>query len=131
LLIHFQRQKLRTDLRYARRLRAPAKAKKGLREIGRLLAEGKTEAFFDAVFKTLREYLADRFHLPAGGITALTIEETAKEKGIASEILDKIRRIFADCDMARYAPGQFGQKQLADIFQALKEVIDDLEKQKV
>jgi len=131
ILFHLKQQKLITDERYARRLRAPTKAKKGLQEIGRLLREGKTEAFFDAVFKTIREYLADRFHLPCGGITVITIEEFAKEKGIASEVLDKIKKIFADCDMARYAPAQFGQKHLEDIFQSLKEIIDYLEKQKI
>ncbi|MFH0791345.1 MAG: BatD family protein [Candidatus Omnitrophota bacterium] len=131
LFVHLKRQKLITDTRYARRLQAPAKAKKALKEAGRLLQEGKTEAFFDAVFKTIRMYLADRFHLSPGGVTAVTIEEIAKEKGIVSEVLDKIKRIFADCDMARYAPAQFGQKQLEDIFQNLKEVIDYLEKQKI
>ncbi|MFH0827908.1 MAG: BatD family protein [Candidatus Omnitrophota bacterium] len=131
ILFRLQQQRLITDTRYARRLRAPGKARKGMQEAGRLLQEGKTEAFFDAVFKTIREYLADRYHLPAGGITAVTIEEIAKEKGIANEALDKIKRIFTDCDMARYAPSQFGQKQLEDIFQYLKEVIDYLEKQKI
>ncbi len=131
LIFNLRQQRLITDRRYARRLQAPAKAKKGIKEIDRLLREGKTEAFFDTVFKTVREYLADRFHLPAGGITAITIEELAKEKGIAQETIDKIKKIFADCDMARYAPSQFGQKQLEDIFQDLKEIIDYLEKQKV
>ena len=122
---------MNTDLRYARRLQAPAKARKGIKEIDRLLREGKTGAFFDAVFKTIREYLAARFHLPLGGITAITIEELVKEKNIASEVLEKIEMIFADCDMARYAPSQFGQNQLEDIFQGLKEIIDYLEKQKI
>jgi hypothetical protein len=131
LLIHFKQQKLITDQRYARRLQAPAKAKKGIQEIGRLLQEGKTEAFFDAVFKTMRAYLADRFHLPSGGITSTTIEELAKDKGIVGEVLDEIKRIFADCDMARYAPSQFDQKRLEDIFKSLKEIIDYLEKQKI
>ncbi|MFH1678948.1 MAG: BatD family protein [Candidatus Omnitrophota bacterium] len=131
IIIHLKQRRLTTDQRYARRLRAPAKAKKGMQEVGRLLGECKTEAFFDAVFKTIREYLADRFHLPSGGVTAITIEEIAKEKGIAIEALDKINRIFADCDMARYAPSQFSQKQLEDIFQSLKEIIDYLEKQKI
>lgn len=130
-LFHFKKQRLITDERYARRQRAPAKARKGIQKINRLLREDKTEEFFDAVFKTIREYLADRFHLPAGGVTATTIEEIAREKGVASEVLEKIKSIFADCDMARYAPAQFGQKRLENIFQALKEVIDYLEKQKL
>ena len=131
IIIRLEQQKLTTDRRYARRLKAPVKAKKGLQEAERLLLDGKTEAFFDAVFKTIREYMADRFHLPSGGITAITVEGLAKKEGISSEAMDKIKRIFADCDMARYAPSQFGQKQLEDIFKSLKEVIDYLEKQKL
>ena len=95
------------------------------------MQEGKTEAFFDAVFKTIREYLADRFHLPPGGITALTIEELAREKNLHSEVLDRIKKIFTDCDMARYAPSQFGQEKMQELLQGLKEVIDYLEKQRV
>lgn len=130
-LFHLKKQRLITDERYARRLRAPAKARKNIQEVNKLLRQDKTEEFFDAMFKTIREYLADRFHLPTGGITATTIEEIAREKGIANEVLEKIKSIFTDCDMARYAPAQFGQKRLEDIFQALKEIIDYLEKQKI
>lgn len=130
MFFQLRRQKLISDERYARRLRAPAKAKKGEQELNRLLQAGKTAAFFDAAFKITREYLADRFHLPAGGITAVTIENTAKEKNIDGEILEKIKKIFAVCDMARYAPAQFKQEQLEDVFQSIKEIIDYMEKQK-
>ncbi|MEI8176957.1 MAG: hypothetical protein WCG78_08835, partial [Candidatus Omnitrophota bacterium] len=76
------------------------------------------------------EYLADRFHVPAGGMTALSIEEIAKEKGLSPEVVDTIKRIFADCDMARYAPSQFSHERREEIFRSLKEVIDHLEKMK-
>ncbi|MCM8796515.1 MAG: BatD family protein [Candidatus Omnitrophica bacterium] len=131
LILHLRQQRLSSDQRYARRLQAPLKAKKSLKEIERLLREKKTEAFFNAVFKTIREYLADRFHLPAGGITADTFEEVAKERGIAQEALEKIKKIFTACDMARYAPGQFNPKQMEAIFQDLKEIIVYLERQKI
>jgi hypothetical protein len=131
IFFHLERQKLITDPRYARRLRALAKAKKGIQRINKLSVENNRQAFFDAIFKTLREYLADRFHLAQGGITAMTIEEIAQEKGISADILDKIKKIFTDCDMARYAPSQFGLEQLEDILKNLKEVIDYLERQKV
>lgn len=130
-IFNLRRERLISDRRYARRLRAPAKAKKGIQEIAVLLRENKAEAFFDAVFRTIREYLADRFHLPLGGITSASIEEIAKEKNISEEALNKIKKIFVDCDMARYSPGKFGKKELEDIFQGLKEVIDYLEKHKV
>lgn len=130
IFFHFKQQKLITNECYARRRRAPAEAKKGVQEAGRLLQEGKTEAFFDAVFKTIREYAANRFHLSSGGITALTLEELAEEKGIDAQVLNKIKKIFSDCDMARYAPAQFNQRQLESVYQSLKEIISYLEKRK-
>jgi len=131
IVIRLRQDRLINDERYARRLKASSRAKKAIKEIERLLQQDKTEAFFNAVFKTIREYLADRFHLPAGGITAATILDIAKEKDINNEVLDKIKNIFADCDMARYAPAKFNQEQLKIIFQNLKEVIDYMEKQKI
>lgn len=130
-MFNLKRRRLITDRRYARRLQAPEKAKRALKEIGRLLSAEKTGPFFDAVFRTTREYLSDRFHLSAGGITAATVEELAKEKGISDEVKEKIKKIFFDCDMARYAPSRFSREQSEDIFQNLKEIIDYLEKKKI
>lgn len=130
LAFYFKQQKLKTDTRYARLLQAPAKAKKGLAEVSRLLKANKPAEFFDAVFKTIREYLADRLHLPSGGITATTVEEAAEEKNIDALTLNKIKKIFADCDMARYAPAQFSQEKMEEEFKDLKEIIETLGRQK-
>jgi len=125
------RQRLVCDEGYARRLRAQAKAKKGIKRIEDLLRKGKKDEFFDVVFKTLREYLADRFGLSVGGITLDTIEVVLKEKKVSAGLEDKLRMIFADCDLARYAPAQFDTQKMQEIIANLKEVINYLEKAKV
>ncbi|MFH1752897.1 MAG: BatD family protein [Candidatus Omnitrophota bacterium] len=126
--IYRRGQRLKTDERYARHSSAPRKARAGLKEANRFLKERKSEEFYGAVFKTIQEYLGDRYLLATGGITANIVDELLKGKGLKDEILDKLRRIFADCDMARYAASQFGAKEMEETFRSLREIIDHMER---
>ncbi len=125
----FQRKKerLETDIRYARRLRASRKAKKNLLQTRRLLGSKDSDKFFDAVFKTLQEYLGDKFHLSTGGITSSVVEEL-KGRNIDKGILDKLKECFNNCDRARYAPSSITGEQMNGTFQLLEEIIDALER---
>lgn len=129
--IHNRREKIRTDVSYARRLYAPKKARKGIQQARQLLKKEKTEEFYGSIFRTVREYLGDKFHLPVGGITIDIADEVLEPKGINEEILSKLKDIFRDCDMARYAPSEFGKGEMEKTFQKVREVINYLEKQKI
>jgi len=124
-------EKLKTDERYARRLQAPAKARKGIREAQGFLAKEKSGEFFDCVHKTLIGYMADKLHLPAGGITIEAVKEILGAKNIDGEILDKLTNIFSACDMARYAPLELDRHKRETIFNDMRKVIDFLERKKV
>jgi hypothetical protein len=131
LLISYKHsERLRTDIRYARRLSAPRKAKRGIKEAQELLRQGKTKEFFDITFKTLREYLGDKFHLPAAGITVDVVEQILKPKGVDERILKRVRGIFEDCDLVRYAPSEFDRTRMEKIFRDVQEVIDYFEREK-
>jgi len=124
-------EKLKTDERYARRLQAPAKARKGIKEAQGFLWQEKSSEFFDCVHKTLIGYLADKLHLPAGGVTIDAVKEILDTKNIDGEILDKLTNIFSACDMARYAPLEFDRHKRETIFSDMRKVIDFLERKKV
>jgi hypothetical protein len=132
-LVSFRKhqEKLKTDKRYARRLQAPAKARKGIREAQRFLGEQNCSEFFDYVHKTLIGYLADKLHLPAGGVTIEAVKEILATKNIDGEILDKLTNIFSVCDMARYAPLEFDKLKREAVFNDMCKVIDSLERKKV
>jgi hypothetical protein len=123
-------EKLKTDQRYARRLQAPGKARKGIREAQRLLEQDESSKFFDCVHKTLIGYLADRLHLPLGGV-AVDAVKILSTKNIDGEILDKLTNIFNACDMARYAPLEFDSLKREAIFNDMCKVIDFLERKRV
>ncbi|MBL7081690.1 MAG: protein BatD [Candidatus Omnitrophica bacterium] len=124
----FQRRKARleADIPYARRLRAPGKAKKNLAQARHLLNSKEPNKFFDTVFKTLQEYLGDKFHLPTVGITSNVIDDL-QALNIDKQILDRLSECFNHCDRARYAPASITREQMRDVFKLLEEVIDRFE----
>jgi len=130
LIFQKRKERLQSDIGYARRLRANGEAKKNLRKLRRLLDSKEPAEFFDAVFKALQEYLGDKFHLPTAGITVNVVDEL-KGRNIEDEILDKIQECFAACDMARYAVSSVTKNEMLNALKLLEEIIDRLERIRV
>lgn len=127
LLFQKRRERFRTDIRYARKMRAPRKARKNLLEVRRLLEAKEPERFFEAVFKTLQEYIGDKFHLPSAGITASVVGEL-RLRNIDEELLNKLKKCFEACDTARYAPSHAVEESMRSVLELLQDVIDKFER---
>jgi hypothetical protein len=123
-----RKEKLSTDIGYARRLSAPRKARKGIREAERFLGKNNPPEFYSAVFRTVREYVGNRYHVSSGGITAEVAGELLTEKGINKDIVSRLKGVFRACDMARYAPSETGRTDMEGALRELKEIIDYLER---
>mgnify|MGYP001573372231 CR=1 FL=1 len=121
-----RKEKLKTDVRLARRLKAPKKSREGLKKASGLLAEGKTEEFYNVIFQTLQEFLGDRFHLASRSITADILEDTFKDKNISPEILRGLKQIFYDCDTARFASAESHAEDMKKTLKNLEEIISYL-----
>jgi len=130
LIFQKRKERLQIDIRYARKLRAPRKAKKNLAHAQRLLDSKEPDKFFDAVFKTLQEYLGDKFHLPTVGITSDVVEELTS-RSIDKEIIEMLKECFNSCDRARYAPSSITKEEMYNTFKLLREIIDRLERARI
>jgi hypothetical protein len=130
MIFRKHQEKLRTDERYARRLHAPGKARRGILQAQQFLKQARTEEFFETVHRTMRGYLADKFHLPSGGLTPEIVRQALGNKGIDEDVLNRLMDIFSACDMARYAPLEFDKARCEIIFNDMRKVIDYLEKRK-
>jgi hypothetical protein len=112
-------------------LSAPKKAKKGIQQAEHYLRKKSTGEFYDAVFKTLRDYLGNRFHVPSGGITGDSLDSIIKGEHIDSEITERLKNIFQECDMVRYAPAEFNTARMEETLTEMRELIDYLERHKI
>jgi hypothetical protein len=126
-----KKERLTSDIGYARRLSAPGKAKKGLRDAAEYLKSNSTEDFYGAVSKTIREYLGDRFNLSSGGMTIDVVDGLLRDKGISDEMLHAIKMIFQECDIARYSSAGLGKAEMEATLTRLKEVINFCERLKI
>ena len=122
--------RLQTDIRYARRLRARGKARKSLKLAQKFLAGGDPAGFYGTVFKTLQEYLGDKFHLPAGGITA-EVTKDLQRFNIPKDLINEIEACFGRCDRARYAPSSATSQDMKTTFELLSDIIEKLERTRV
>jgi len=130
-VVHARNKRLKRDIRFARQLLAPRKAKAGIRRANSYLEKESIQEFYDALFETLQEYLGNKFHLSSKGITISIIDEQLKNKGIPEEVLTKLKGIFAECDMVRYAASQLTKENMQISLKRLEEVIDYLQRNKV
>ena len=92
------------------------------------LKNNSTKNFYGAVSKTIREYLGNRFHISSGGMTVDIVDSFLKDKGLNEEILQDIKTIFHECDIARYAAKELGTAEMKVTLEKLTEVINYCEK---
>ncbi|MFA6357952.1 MAG: BatD family protein [Candidatus Omnitrophota bacterium] len=130
-IIYKRQRRFKTDLKYARQLLAPRKARTGIYQAKKYLDKADVDKFYDTLFDTMQEYLGDRLHLPSKGITISVIDEHLGNNVVDAQVLVKLRDIFRDCDMVRYASSQLTGENMRDSLKKLEEVIDYLQRQKI
>jgi len=120
--------RLKTDLRFARRMKAPQYARQGLTEARRHLDQGAAKEFYDTLFKTMQQYLGNRFHLASGTVEFETIQNIAAEKPQAGTILPKVKKVFAACELVRYASVSGERQEMLAVYEEAEEAIDLIER---
>jgi tetratricopeptide (TPR) repeat protein len=96
-----RRQRLTGDVRYARFTRAGKHAKRALAAAQRALATGNREQFYDALSRTMQEYLAAKLDLPPGAIDA----DAVAGRGVPDACAERVRDFLTTCEQVRFAPG--------------------------
>jgi hypothetical protein len=124
-------ERILTDRSYARSLKAPRRARSGLAKARAYLEKGEALPFYDAIFKTLQEYLGNRFDLPRGNVNLRDVENCLSPIGCDESILDMLREVFSKCEMARYASSVTGGQEAEGILEKVRKIIDYMEKVKI
>jgi len=54
------------------------------------------------ILSAFKNYLGDKFRIPAAGLTIVDVEARLREKGAAREVISDLKALFSDCEAARY-----------------------------
>lgn len=85
----------------ARYIRATTQANQRLKKIEALLTKGDREELLDELHSTVREYLGERFNLPAAGMTGEVVTRLPAES-FSEEELQEIADFFQLYDFHRF-----------------------------
>ena len=101
-------------------------ATKRMKNAGKLLAEKKSEAFYDEVLKALWGYISDKLSMPVSQLSKDNIEEELQKHQVSDELIKEFINNLNDCEFARYAPGNQDEK-MDKIYSSAIDVISKME----
>lgn len=123
-----QRERLRTDVGYARSRRAKRMAAKRLRSARNKVLKDDAKTFYAEIYQAVIEYIADKLNISHPSITKGTLEQRLMEKGYSAENIEKLKDLFDICDMARFASCRFNKEDMQRSLEEASEIITELEK---
>jgi len=100
------REKLATNVGYARRQRAARQARERLKEARRRLASGAMGEFYGAIASALVGFVADKTNRSAAGLTQDDIRHLLTEKQVDSTLQQEFFACLNEADFKRFAPAQ-------------------------
>ena len=121
------REKLNSDIGYARQRRAHKSAKKRLKGANKLISARRSKEFYSEVARALLQYVGDKLNLPAYGLTKDQIESELSERGFKKEKIDNLVKVLELCDFARFAPGSSTEEEMKRFLDHAEKAIADLE----
>ena len=101
-------------------------ATKRMKNAGKLLAEKKSESFYDEVLKALWGYISDKLSMPVSQLSKDNIEEELQKHQVADELIKEFINNLNECEFARYAPGNQDEK-MDKIYSSAIDVISKME----
>ena len=84
--------------------------------------------FYAEIYKAVIEYVADKLNIPHPSITKDSLEGRLMDAGIRKEVIDEVKTLFDDCDMARFASARFTGDDMARTIKEAEEIINALER---
>lgn len=127
-IFQFYRNRLKTDIGYARSLRAKGAASKRLKAAKKIINKNVPKEFYTEIYKAVIEYIADKLNIPHPSITKDSLEEKLKQTGIDRGIIDKVNTLFDECDMARFASASFTKPDMDHTLKEAENIITGLER---
>ncbi len=121
------RERINSDVGYARQRRAHKSAKKRLKGANKLISVQRSKEFYSEVARALLQYVGDKLNLPAYGLTKDQIEGELSERGFKKEKIDNLLKLLDFCDFARFAPGSSTEEEMKRFLDQAEKAIVDLE----
>lgn len=104
-------------------------ARKRLKMAAKYIKEGKREAFFDEVMRSLWGYLSDKLTLSLSELTKDNAREKMASHGVDPKAADDFMALLDECEFARYAPASVSAT-MDDVYARAIAIIEKIDAKK-
>jgi len=124
--IRRRREKIQSDVAWARRRSARSVASKRLRGARKLLAGPNADRFFEELSRALRQFVADYGNESAAGLTAERIAGLLSDRRVEAQDVSEMVALLDLCESARYSSSRPDVADMQRAFDRASELVDRL-----
>lgn len=125
-LYSIKRDKLKTDAKYARKVKAGRSLNRTLKKANKAVKKGNVSEFYLYADKALSDCISNKTAVSSAGMTAHTAVDLLQDKNISDNIIEDVRNIFNQCDMVKFVSASVSKEDAEKDCEKLKEVISIL-----
>ncbi|OHB69935.1 MAG: hypothetical protein A2W17_00155 [Planctomycetes bacterium RBG_16_41_13] len=123
------KDRLQTDIGYARNRRAHSVANKRLTLAQSALFGDSSSMFYAYLSRGIAEYLADKFNIPAASASGGKVEELLRNIGVSDDVIAEVARCLSDFDYRRFSSDAGTINERENSLKVAAQLITKLEKQ--
>ncbi len=87
---------------------------------------GQGAQFYEEIIRAMKEFLADKFSIPATYLKKTSIEQSLRTKDVTEDTISELVSLFNTCELNLYAGGQTANN-MQESFDIAKHIITQLE----
>jgi len=126
-----RKEKLSSDIGYARSRLARKLARKRLTAARKLANSGQTAKFYAEIRFALFAYIADKLNVSPHGLTGDKLLEIMKNSDIEEEIIGKTASLLRQADFAQYSSSNSAMEDVRQSLKSAEEILIKLEGSKI
>lgn len=119
----FKKEKLKTDVKYARKIKAGRTLSKNLKKAAKAVKRKQVREFYLCADKALRECISNKTALSSAGMTLSGVVDILRDKNIEEKIIADTEDIFNKCDMVKFVTAEISSEEMKADYDTLREVI--------
>jgi len=127
VVVRLRRERLATDVRYARSRGASRMARKRLAKARSLVSLSNAHEFHGELSLAVMAFVADKLNISPHGLTSDRVAELLKERGAGEKVVEDTVNFLRQCDFARFAPAALTEKDLTEALERAEQIMVQME----
>ena len=124
-----RRNRMLNDTALYRRTNASRLMKMRLKKAHDALKSNKSKEFYSELSDALTHFIADKIHVPAQQVTALTLSKLLAGRNVSESTIEETKGILEYCDFGRFAPGEFSKEKAVKKYKESEKLIARIDKE--